>query len=297
MPRLKTARWAGVRAPDAARAAADEPSKPVRLGYHAQLWIDRDFLLTIVRARALFLRGNLAAGIALAQEVTARASEINHQQPLMLTMGLAACPIALWSGDWELAAELIDRFKRHIARYSAPHYHEQWAHGYDRALHLCAKGTVGPSPDGCYHTLVQDHLCTVHEVFVTPEALARAQAGQAGWCAPEIFRGHGNRLWRGGAESQGEALLRKAIRLAQRQGARFWALRAATDLAVRLRGANREMEALQILKPAYTAFASGPQVFDVRRAGSLWAELDAQASDNGPSAGRRRQVDRINVSA
>jgi hypothetical protein len=220
----------------------------------------------------LFLQGQLEESVALTRAMTELTAAKSHQQPFMITMGLLACPVALWSGDWPLAAELLDMFKQHIERYSAVYYRQQWAHGYERALHLCLNAS-GTSSTTAYGTLLQDHLCTVHEDFVTSESVARAHSGEAGWCGPEIFRAQGNLLRRNEARGEAETLLRKAVALSQRQGARFWELRAALDLASLL-GADRRAEAIRTLETVYPHFAKGLQVRDVRKAAVLWAELN-----------------------
>jgi predicted ATPase/DNA-binding winged helix-turn-helix (wHTH) protein len=256
-----------------AQAAIDEPKKPVNLSYHAQLWSNRYPRPTIVKARSLFLQGQLDEGIALTRAMTELTAEKNHQQPFMITMGLLACPVALWSGDWQLAAELLDMFKQHIDRYSAAYYRQQWARGYEQALHLCVQRGLGTSPTTDYGTLLHDHLCTVHEDFVSAAAVARAHSGEAGWCAAEIFRAQGNLLRRNEAPREGEALLRKAVELSQRQGARLWELRASLDLASLL-ARDRRPEAIRTLETVYPPFAKGPQLRDVKRAAVLWAELN-----------------------
>jgi predicted ATPase/DNA-binding winged helix-turn-helix (wHTH) protein len=255
-----------------AQTAMDEPTKPVNLSYHAQLWSNRYPRPIVVKARSLFLQGQLEESVALTRAMTELTAAKSHQQPFMITMGLLACPVALWSGDWPLAAELLDMFKQHIERYSAVYYRQQWAHGYERALHLCLNAS-GTSSTTAYGTLLQDHLCTVHEDFVTSESVARAHSGEAGWCGPEIFRAQGNLLRRNEARGEAETLLRKAVALSQRQGARFWELRAALDLASLL-GADRRAEAIRTLETVYPHFAKGLQVRDVRKAAVLWAELN-----------------------
>jgi predicted ATPase len=255
-----------------AQAAIGEPANPVNLSYHAQLWSDRYPRSTIVKARSLFLQGQLDEGIALTRAMTELA-EKGQQQRFMITMGLLACPVALWSGEWQLAAELLDMFKQHIDRYSATYYRQQWARGYEQALHLCVQSAFGTSPTIDYGTLLHDHLCTMHEDFVNPAAVARAHSGKAGWCAPEIFRAQGNLLRRNEAQREGEAMLRKAIELSQRQGARLWELRASIDLASLLATDSRP-EAIRILEAVYPPFAKGPQLGDVKRAAALWAELN-----------------------
>ncbi|MEI9985400.1 MAG: hypothetical protein WDN69_20750 [Aliidongia sp.] len=253
------------RAKQLAQRAFDEPSPRLVLSYHAPLTMDQNRSFPIPKPRALFLQGELEAGLALSREVTDLASKIDHQVPLMITLGLLACPVAFWSGDWQLAAELIDRFKQHIDRHSAAYYRRQWVRGYELALRLCEQDAVETSPTTDFDMLLHDHLCTIHEDFVTPGALARANAGKAGWAAPEIFRAQGNRLLRNGAACEGESLLRKAVEVAQHQGARFWELRAATDLASYLQTVDRRAEAVQTLESIFAAFADGPQLRDVQK--------------------------------
>jgi len=59
---------------------------------------------------------------------------------------------------------------------------------------------------------------------------------------------------------------RRALEMAQRQGSKAWALRAATDLARLRQSQGRAEEALSVLKPLYEDYQEGFDTLDLVRA-------------------------------
>jgi DNA-binding winged helix-turn-helix (wHTH) protein/tetratricopeptide (TPR) repeat protein len=86
----------------------------------------------------------------------------------------------------------------------------------------------------------------------------------------ELFRLRASLLQqRGGAGDDPEALLRKALAVARRQGARSLQLRAATDLACLLMERGAVREARRLLQPIHRTFHEGFDTSDMVRASNI----------------------------
>lgn len=79
--------------------------------------------------------------------------------------------------------------------------------------------------------------------------------------------------WMRGEGSAAQHSLRQAVDIAQRQGARWWELRASVSLARLLRQQRKRTAARGILEPITLSFAEGLDTPDVRTARELLAEL------------------------
>jgi class 3 adenylate cyclase/tetratricopeptide (TPR) repeat protein len=92
----------------------------------------------------------------------------------------------------------------------------------------------------------------------------------------EILRLRGKQLVAGGHTRDGEAKLRQALMVAEQQGARLFALRAATDLARVLQQAGSDREAAALLRPLHGAFTDGLDAPDLVQAAAVLATLPAR---------------------
>ena len=72
-----------------------------------------------------------------------------------------------------------------------------------------------------------------------------------------------------------EACYRKAIEVARRQSAKWWELRATTNVARLLRDTNRRDEARAMLTDIYNWFTEGFDTADLKDAKVLLDELSA----------------------
>lgn len=122
------------------------------------------------------------------------------------------------------------------------------------------------------------------------EALARARTGEP-WCAAELLRLQGTLLLQQGGAADialGERCMLDALHLARRQGALFWELRAAMDLAGLARRKGRTREARDLLASVHNRFTEGFDTPDLRSAGTLLRELASEIGefDDHPSRGR-----------
>ena len=105
------------------------------------------------------------------------------------------------------------------------------------------------------------------------EALQIADRTAERWFAAEQNRHKGQLLlWRGHAAAA-EELYRKALSIAEEQGAKLWELRAATTLARLWGDQGRRAEAYELLAPVYGWFTEGFDTADLKEAKALLDEL------------------------
>ena len=92
--------------------------------------------------------------------------------------------------------------------------------------------------------------------------------------AAELNRHKGQLLLRQGHSEVAEELYRKALSIAQEQGAKLWELRAAASLAPRLRrDQGRHAKARDLLAPIYGWFTESFDTPDLNEAKVLLDEL------------------------
>jgi hypothetical protein len=75
------------------------------------------------------------------------------------------------------------------------------------------------------------------------------------------------------ATDDAERYFRRALEIADGQGARWWELRAAVSLARLLEDRGRVAEARETLAPVYARFSEGRELPDLRAAGQLLDSL------------------------
>jgi class 3 adenylate cyclase/tetratricopeptide (TPR) repeat protein len=107
------------------------------------------------------------------------------------------------------------------------------------------------------------------------EAFDLIKRTNEGWCQAELHRVAATAILAkpGGDLSAAEELLRKAIQLAQVQGAKWWELRATMSLARLLNDQGRREEARTILAEVYNWFTEGFDTADLKDAKALLEEL------------------------
>jgi predicted ATPase len=93
------------------------------------------------------------------------------------------------------------------------------------------------------------------------------------WLAAELNRHKGRLLLRKGHSDAAEELYRKALGIAEEQGAKLWELRAATSLARLRRDRGRRAEARELLVPVYGWFTEGFDTPDLKDAKAQLDEL------------------------
>ena len=92
--------------------------------------------------------------------------------------------------------------------------------------------------------------------------------------AAEVNRHKGQLLLRRGHFEAAEELYRRALSIAEEQGAKLWELIAATSLARLRRDEGRLREARDLLAPIYGWFTEGFDTPDLKEAKALLNELE-----------------------
>ena len=131
-----------------------------------------------------------------------------------------------------------------------------------------------------FNSLVRAHIC---EFAVKAGRLADAQAwmdelrskegDQEHWCSSEVLRVRGLIAQADGAAAVAESLISEALRLARRQGALSWELRASVSLGELWRSEGRGGQALGSLESLYERFSEGRKTADLMAAGRMIDEL------------------------
>ena len=226
--------------------------------------------VTSVRSRILWVSGypdQASAGAAAALE---KARELGHSPSLYFALTMACCPVALWTGDMATATRLLDLIRADASTRALEHW-TTW----QRVFEIALKPNLEPDSADWSGALIagielglvpnsRELVASAHESLLGQWVIDRVEGGDAGWCAPEVLRARGElALRRGGGAREAEPLFERALALAERQGARGWALRAATSLA-RLEPAQRP-----VLAEVYSRFDEGFGTRDLMAAKAL----------------------------
>jgi len=113
------------------------------------------------------------------------------------------------------------------------------------------------------------------------EALKLADATDEKWGEADILRLRGELLKASGARDAAEESFRDAVAIAQRQGAKLFALRASIALARMWRDDGRGTEARELLATIYARFTEGFDASDLVEARSLVDELSGSSHTVG----------------
>jgi predicted ATPase/DNA-binding winged helix-turn-helix (wHTH) protein len=229
-------------------------------------------------ARLLWLRGYPDEAWKEAEQCISEVLKLGHVQSICWALAFHICPLAVWRGDRAEAASLVGLLLER-SQNAFQHFHK-WGLLYQQFLN----GTASAPDRGgepWYANLEfkvaaqTDMLATFDDRLAGPDSLARAQADEDIWCAPEILRAWAHRLMLGSDTSRAdsESELARSLDIARRQGAKAWELRTATSLALLHRASGRISRARAILEPALKHFSQGHGTKDVQAAAGLLSEL------------------------
>ena len=235
-----------------------------------------------IHARILWLRGHPDDAKAVAEQCIAEALQVGHEQSTCWAIAFNLCPVAIWRGDIENAADLVSillKNSQHVFEY---YYEFGLLYRCFLDQTMSASDQVGADWHSCVKpkTPAQvDLFATFDGGFAEPDSLERAREDEDIWCAPELLRVSAHRLILSddkGAHCAAEAILLRALELAKRQGAKAWELRAATSLALLYLRSSRSCEARALLEPMLRQFKQGHDTRDYQAAISVLSAL----SDN-----------------
>lgn len=130
-------------------------------------------------------------------------------------------------------------------------------------------------------TLHLGHIASAHASLgqtevglgLLDEAIQMAAATSEKFFEAELYRLRGRIFLSLGKKGEAEAELHRALTIGRQQQARWWELRAATDLARHLHDEARYVEANSLLQPIYSWFVEGFDTPDLKDAKALLARL------------------------
>ncbi len=245
-------------------------------------------------ARILWLQGLPDQAMRTAASSVAEAPATNHAMSLCLALALAACPLALLTGDLAAAEHygtmLLDHSTRHaLALWRACGRSFQGALVIQRGdvitgLRLLRAGfdefEAGSFGFRLIAFLMAEALSRAGQIAeglaTIEEAIARSERTEEHWVMAELVRVKGELLLLQGAPgavAAAEDHFQQALDWARQQGALSWELRAATSLARLWRDHHRGGEARDLLASVYGRFTEGFDTADLKRARRLLDEL------------------------
>jgi predicted ATPase/DNA-binding winged helix-turn-helix (wHTH) protein len=267
----------------------DQNSRVIRFQTDLRVWA-RVFL-----GRILWLQGFPDQAMRTVQSGVEDACIANHALSLCYVLTLAACPLALLTGD--LAA--AEHYGEMLLDHSTRHALGRW-----RACGRCFQGVlvirrgdvitglrllrdsfdefgeVGSSLLQFLALLVAEALGRAGQyadgLAAAEEAIARSERTKELWAMAELMRVRGELLLLQGAPeavAAAEYNFRHALDVARQQQALSWELRAATSLARLLRSHGRRADAIACLQPIYDRFTEGFGTADLIAAKQLLDEL------------------------
>lgn len=230
-----------------------------------------DVSMRIVQARAHWVLGMTDRAVDLAKRAIDASFGDAAYSPCQ-AWALAAIPIAIWRGDYDVARGMNDEMRAH-ARKLALGWWERWTERFDEILAIKQADSlrpIGPGVSTEAGPMVDEFMGALDARFAGPELLLRVDAGHAAWCAPEILRSKALQAAAAGEDDATvDALLDRAMAMAQRQGALSWELRIAISQADRLTQQQPNSDAAPLLRPLLARFVEGRETLDFRRASQM----------------------------
>jgi predicted ATPase len=267
--------------------------------YAARLQFDQHIMPRVILARILWLQGFPHQAMRTAEDAVQTALEAKNAVLILNALCHAACPIALWIGDFALADRNVNILLDQARRYTLPLWREL-ARMFG-ALLAVSRGDVGglrllrtvfdelgeslpPLSYVKFQSDIAEALGRARQIAdglaVAEQAIERCEQTNERWLFPELLRIKGDLMLRKESDTaNAEDCFREAIDWARRQGALSWELRAATSLARLLRDQRRGGEAIAIIKPVYNRFTEGFGTTDLANAKALIDDLHRVSRD------------------
>ncbi|MCA1443963.1 winged helix-turn-helix domain-containing protein [Ensifer sp. IC4062] len=251
---------------------------PARANHTNHAQVDGKTAALSLLMRILWLKGQADQALQIARDCAADVLSLDHDLSICYGLAIGSIPVAIWTGELDLARELnaylADRTKRRGLRHW-----QIWAEGFAVAL-----GSTAPLPqDG---SGMQDEcFATLSRQSVGPAAFERLYSETHLWCGPELMRRKAEEVLRSaGSAADAETMLTEALALAERQGAVAWELRVATSLAELLRYDDRANEIRVRLGSVLERLQEGHSTTDYLKASAVLASLGdntARRADSG----------------
>ena len=245
----------------------------------------------------LFCAGFPGEALEQSSSSIAEARRLAHPPSLAASLSLGAMLLAL-DGNKSLLRQRADELAAVATEQSFPYWRAQGGayHGWVKVkagdvaegMSLLRSGLTAFRGTGAvmwttYYTAL---LARAYEIAgqiedgltVSNDALQIVEGTGERWFAAELNRYKGQLLLRQGHVEAAEELYRKALSIAEEQGAKLWELRAAVSLARLRRKQARHAEAHDLLAPVYGWFTEDFERPDLQRAKALLEALNAALS-------------------
>jgi len=267
----------------------DRHDARARMWQIARFEVDQRAAAQVYLARVLWLQGLPDQAMRTAEGSVADARAANHAISLDLALARAACLIALFNGDLDMAGHYVEMLLDHSTRHALARW-RAFACSY-QAILVIRRGDLGTGLQmlraafddpaaarsvAFVTSVMAEALGSAaqvgHGLAVIEEAIARAEETEERWVMAELLRIKGELvLLQGvpGASPAAEGLFRQALDWARRQGALSWELRAATSLARLLSDQGHSADATALLQPVYDRFTEGFATADFKAARTL----------------------------
>jgi predicted ATPase len=255
-------------------------------GYHPQV-VSQAYLGIV-----LFCLGFPDQALAWSSAAIAEARRLLHPPFLAVSLTVGAVLLSL-VGDDAALDERADELVAVATEQGFPFWravgaiYRGWVKvkngDVDEGMFLLRSGSAAYRATGAeawtpYHIALLARACEIagqieEAVDLLDDALQIVERTGERWVAAELNRHKGRLLLHQGHTDSAEELYRKALSIAEEQGAKLWELRAAASLARLRRDQGRRAEARELLAPVYGWFTEGLGTPDLVEAKALLDEL------------------------
>jgi predicted ATPase len=270
-------------------ALYDPVSHPLlvqQVGFHPQV------ISRAVLGNVLLCLGFSDQALAQSSAAIADARRLAHSPSLAVSLAIGARVLSLVGDDVPLG-EWVDQLLAVTTEKGFPHWGAQgtiyrgWAEVKNAAvtegMSLLRSGSTAYRATGAqgnmpYQNALLSATCEIagqveEGMTLLDDASQIVENTGERWFAPDLIRRKGRLLLRQGHTEGAEELYWRALRIAEKQGAKLWELRAATSLARLHRDQGRGAEARDLLAPVYGWFTEGFDTQDLKEAKAMLDEL------------------------
>jgi predicted ATPase/DNA-binding winged helix-turn-helix (wHTH) protein len=268
---------------------------PAHRSHVARFQFDQPVAARSTLSHILWLQGFPDQAVRMAQSALEAARAADHALSLYNALGHAACPIALYVGDWVGARRLLAMLLDHLEKHGLTVWN---------ALGLCLQGTLlVKQGDMSGLPLLRSALDDLREMrfglrysaylgtlaqglgaagrmkearAAIGEALDWSERSEERWYLAELLRINGELFLLEGSASAAQTAedqYLQALEWARRQQALSWELRAATSLAQLWHQQGRTAGADELLSSVYARFSEGFETVDLKSACALIDDL------------------------
>jgi predicted ATPase len=268
--------------------------------YAGRFQFDQHVMPRMFLARILWLKGFPNQAMRTVEDAVQAALEAKHAVLICEVLCHAACPIAMWTGDFALADRHVKNLVDHATRHTLLLWREL-ACMFEALLAVSCGDVVGglrllragfdelgesmpPLDYVWFQSELAEALGRAGQIAdgltVAEQAIERCEQTNEQWLCAELLRVKGDLMLRKkSTAAKAEDSFREALDWARRQGALSWELRAATSLARLLRDQRRCAEAIAVIQPVYNRFTEGFRTTDLANAKALIDDLHRVSCD------------------